>query len=115
MSSNHTAAMLRWAKEVKALGEDKEFTSEIRVWLESESDLSVILAEIDGPSGTPFQGGKFRARLRMTAEFPEKPPAGNFVTKIFHPNVNPTTGEICESSSAIPFFTDLSCDTDQSK
>lgn len=28
--------------------------------------------------------------------------AGTFITKIFHPNVNPTTGEVCPSTPAQP-------------
>lgn len=31
----------------------------------------------------------------MESDFPAKPPKGNFLTKIFHPNVAPQTGEIC--------------------
>jgi len=36
---------------------------------------------------TPFYGGVFRCRLVIDGEFPNKPPKGYFLTKIFHPNV----------------------------
>ena len=59
------------------------------------SDLSEIYASIDGPQGTPFEGGKFTIKLVLDHEFPNKPPKGYFVTKIFHPNVSTREGEIC--------------------
>ena len=50
---------------------------------------------IDGPEGSPFQGGKFTVFVDFTDNFPFKPPKINFVTKIYHPNVKTSTGEIC--------------------
>ncbi len=43
---------------------------------------------------TPYEGGVFRCVLKIEDEFPQKPPKGYFITKIFHPNVSPA-GEIC--------------------
>jgi len=37
----------------------------------------------------------FRVRLRLGSDFPQAPPKGYFLTKIFHPNVAESTGEIC--------------------
>lgn len=31
----------------------------------------------------------------MDSDFPTIPPRGRFITSIFHPNVNMSTGEIC--------------------
>ena len=45
--------------------------------------------------GTAYEGGVFKCKLRLESDFPAKPPKGNFLTKIFHPNVAPQTGEIC--------------------
>lgn len=53
-----------------------------------------ILAEIEGPEGTPYMGGSFRVKLVLGKEYPATPPKGYFLTKIFHPNVSPT-GDIC--------------------
>ncbi|KAL3898696.1 MAG: hypothetical protein SGCHY_002560 [Lobulomycetales sp.] len=62
-------------------------------------DLSKdIQAEIEGPAGTPFEGGKFRIKLSLPQDFPSVPPKGFFVTKIFHPNVAIPSGEICVST-----------------
>lgn len=56
--------------------------------------LTEIKAEINGPEGTPYEGGTFRVKLVLGSTFPNQPPKGFFLTKIFHPNVGPS-GEIC--------------------
>eukprot|EP00954_Amorphochlora_amoebiformis_P004788 375979-Amorphochlora_amoeboformis.AAC.1 len=60
----------------------------------SEENMACINADIQGPVGTPFEGGVFRCMLRIGADFPNSPPKGFFLTKIFHPNVS-SKGEIC--------------------
>lgn len=44
---------------------------------------------------TPFYGGIFRCKLVIDGDFPNKPPKGYFLTKIFHPNVATPSGDIC--------------------
>ena len=39
-------------------------------------------------------GGRFRVKLALDKDFPQSPPKGFFLTKIFHPNVS-ARGEIC--------------------
>lgn len=60
----------------------------------SEDNIANLEAEIRGPEGTPFDGGVFRVRLSLGADFPHAPPKGTFLTKVFHPNVS-EKGEIC--------------------
>ena len=60
----------------------------------NEANVADIQADIEGPEGTPFEGGTFRMRLALGPEYPAAPPKGYFVTRIFHPNVA-TSGEIC--------------------
>jgi len=59
-----------------------------------EKNISQMIANIQGPQGTPFAGGVFKIKIVLTKEFPQQPPKGFFLTKIFHPNVGPS-GEIC--------------------
>ena len=58
-----------------------------------DQDITQVEAIIDGPADTPYYGGKFRVKLTIGKDFPQGPPKGFFVTKIFHPNVS-SKGEI---------------------
>jgi ubiquitin-conjugating enzyme E2 S len=65
----------------------------IRVLI-NDDDLTDVQALIDGPAGTPYEGGVFKIKLQLGPDFPHAPPKGYVLTKIFHPNVGPK-GEIC--------------------
>ncbi|KAI9003068.1 ubiquitin-conjugating enzyme E2 S-like protein [Gaertneriomyces semiglobifer] len=60
----------------------------------NHDNLTDVQAWIEGPDGTPYQGGCFRVKLNLGTEYPDAPPTGTFLTKIFHPNVS-ETGSIC--------------------
>ncbi|KAK3843373.1 MAG: hypothetical protein J3R72DRAFT_383304 [Linnemannia gamsii] len=60
-------------------------------------DITDIQAWIQGPEGTPFEGGCFRLRVQLNADFPNTPPKCFFLTKIFHPNVS-AQGDVCVST-----------------
>jgi ubiquitin-conjugating enzyme E2 S len=62
--------------------------------LQNEDDLLDIQAVFEGPTQTPYEGGVFRVRLVLGAEFPSQPPRAFFLTKIFHPNIAPS-GDVC--------------------
>lgn len=59
-----------------------------------ENSVSEIHAIITGPEGTPFHRGKFRMKLILSHDYPNAPPRGYFLTKIYHPNVA-SNGDIC--------------------
>ena len=61
-----------------------------------DQDITQVEAIIDGPVDTPYFGGKFRVKLTIGKDFPQGPPKGFFITKIFHPNVS-SKGEIVSS------------------
>jgi len=57
-------------------------------WVPGEG-LTEVTCDIDGPPGTPYEGGAFRVKLTLGRDYPAAPPKGHFLTKIFHPNVSP--------------------------
>ncbi|ETI24526.1 hypothetical protein G647_03895 [Cladophialophora carrionii CBS 160.54] len=62
----------------------------------NEDDLFVWEALIQGPEGTPFEGGIFPAELKFPKDYPLNPPKMKFLGEIWHPNVY-TNGEVCIS------------------
>ena len=85
------AVMATVMKELKDM--KKSPADGIKVTI-NESNLADIQAEIDGPTGTPFEGGKFKLKLVLAGDYPRVPPKGYFITNIFHPNVS-KGGDIC--------------------
>lgn len=52
----------------------------------SEDDLLNWQALIQGPEGTPFEGGVFPAELKFPNDYPLSPPTMKFLGEIWHPN-----------------------------
>lgn len=52
----------------------------------SEDDLLYWEALIQGPEGTPFEGGIFPAELRFPKDYPLAPPTMKFLGEVWHPN-----------------------------
>jgi ubiquitin-conjugating enzyme E2 S len=90
-------AMARVAREVRDLM--KESPEGTKLVVDSESGLPAslgeITAEIQGPVGTPYASYYFQLKLVLPGDFPHSPPRGYFLTKIYHPNVDMSTGAIC--------------------
>ncbi|KND02738.1 uncharacterized protein SPPG_01821 [Spizellomyces punctatus DAOM BR117] len=85
------AVLKRLSKELLDLSKDPP--EGIKTILNMDN-ITDVQAWIQGPEGTPYQGGCFRVKLTLGGDFPTAPPKGYFLTKIFHPNVS-KTGEIC--------------------
>jgi hypothetical protein len=56
----------------------------------SEDDLLYWEALIQGPEGTPFEGGVFPAELKFPKDYPLAPPSMRFLGEVWHPN-----GTVC--------------------
>lgn len=52
----------------------------------AEDDLLNWEALIQGPEGTPFEGGVFPAELKFPNDYPLSPPTMKFLGEIWHPN-----------------------------
>ncbi|KAJ8531756.1 hypothetical protein ON010_g14207 [Phytophthora cinnamomi] len=44
---------------------------------------------MNGPTGTPYEGGVFRFHVRFSHEYPFEPPVLSWLTRIYHPNFVP--------------------------
>ncbi|KAF7554694.1 hypothetical protein G7Z17_g2699 [Cylindrodendrum hubeiense] len=56
--------------------------------------LDKILASIEGPPDTPYEGGIFWISIKFPESLPAEPPLLRFQTKVYHPNIDPN-GNIC--------------------
>lgn len=61
----------------------------------SEDDLLHWECLIQGPEGTPFEGGVFPAELKFPKDYPLAPPTMKFLADMWHPNgMNPSKAYI---------------------
>jgi hypothetical protein len=56
---------------------------------------------------TPYSGGAFHLKLVLSQDFPNSPPRGFFLTRIYHPNIS-HTGDICVNTLKRDWNADLS-------
>mmetsp|Transcript_47815 Transcript_47815/g.86169 ORF Transcript_47815/g.86169 Transcript_47815/m.86169 type:complete len:199 (+) Transcript_47815:78-674(+) len=63
-------------------------------YLPNSEDPMDVQAVVEGPTQTPYEGGCYRVKICIGAQFPAEPPRAVFLTKIFHPNISPN-GDVC--------------------
>jgi len=78
-------------RQVGQLGETK--LDGVHMLPNAEDPLD-IQAIIEGPTQTPYEGGQYRVKIILGAEFPTQPPRAFFLTRIFHPNIS-AAGDVC--------------------
>jgi len=61
----------------------------------SDGDLLHWEAVLKGVKGTPYEGGLWLLSIVIPSDYPMHPPLITFSTRISHPNISFTTGEIC--------------------
>lgn len=86
-----TLIRLRYEKTVF----NKDPIEGIRIEYPDESDLNNQVAYIDGPDDTPFQHGVYKLLIRVPTEYPYVAPSIHFATRLMHPNIEGTNGNIC--------------------
>ena len=45
-------------------------------YVPSDASLTEVVCELEGPRGTPYEGGSFTCRLVLGSDFPNAPPKG---------------------------------------
>ncbi len=83
----------RLKNELNKLINEPVCNSEIA--LEKEDDIRVWIVILEGPAGTPYEGGFFKLRFVFPDNYPFKPPEVKFLTSVYHPNIKLDTGDIC--------------------
>ena len=53
-----------------------------------ENNPRYFKAIIDGPQGSPYDGGHFKLELYLPEKYPTVPPKCLFMTKVYHPNID---------------------------
>ena len=91
-------ALMRVQKELKMIYEEPP--PGISAWASGDS-LSELEAIICGAEGTPYASGRFRLQLSMPVRYPFEPPKVQFVTPIYHPNID-SAGRICLDTLNLP-------------
>lgn len=77
----------RYFREIKNLHETKEFIVD-----SDASNFRKIRALIKGPPNTPYENVKYIINIRLSDNYPLRPPTVQFRTKVFHPNISAKTG-----------------------
>ncbi|KAL4782179.1 ubiquitin-conjugating enzyme/RWD-like protein [Aspergillus varians] len=60
-----------------------------------EDNLLNWEAVLKGVKGTPYEDGLWSLSIQIPTNYPLSPPTIRFTTRISHPNISFTTGEIC--------------------
>ncbi|ODH47119.1 hypothetical protein GX48_06773 [Paracoccidioides brasiliensis] len=82
---------------IRELSDYQKSPNEALLHLGPINDIDLLRWEavLKGVNGTPYESGLWRLNITIPLTYPLHPPTITFTTRICHPNVSFTTGEIC--------------------
>eukprot|EP01084_Bolivina_argentea_P288857 495859_1 len=89
-------ALRRITKELKELQDNPTDYPNILTIKTNNNDLFTWNVTIVGAQGTPYQNGQYDLKIVFPMNYPFKPPKIQFLTKIYHCNINDKGGISCD-------------------
>ena len=80
--------------ELTEMGKFYQEDPSIKAYITHDDSIYKWTAEIHGTRGSPYENGKFLLSIDFPKNYPFSAPLINFITKIYHCNIN-TSGGIC--------------------
>lgn len=60
-----------------------------------EDSMLEFHVNFDGPKDSPYEGGVWKVHCIIPDGYPYKSPSIGFVNRIYHPNIDETSGSVC--------------------
>lgn len=81
--------------ESRLTDEFKKIEKELPFFTPVRGNLRHYVGWISGPPNSPYKDRFFKLEIRLPEDYPFEPPIVRFITPVWHPNILPSTGEIC--------------------